>query len=274
MQGLLDHPAIQAGIVPLVVAVVSGLILRRFGNIWAGLGFLLAFYSSVYLIIGFDLIPLTSTRKIIILGFVAFLVGLGLDLKTMNKPILPFILAILVAIGILWIVWPVLMRKEGSELWVIAVSTSLYVAWLTFSLHKLQPRTPRISVSIFALALGTGASAMLGASALLGQMGIAIAAAAGVFILFTAVLSNFKLANNYVLPSVVLCGYIGIAGVIYASLPWYSLLPLIFIPLTAQIINMENYAKYQQILLACILTLPLSFAAVFITWQQAGQMAY
>jgi len=205
-------------------------------------------------------------RKIIILGFVAFLVGLSLDMKTIQKPILPFTLGLLVACGMLWIVWPVLMRKEGIELWTMAVSTSLYVAWLTVSYHKLQHQTTRVTVSIFALAMGTGISAMLGASALLGQLGIAIGAAAGVFILFAFFFSHFKVANNYVLPSVLLCGYIGVGGVVYASLPWYSLLPLIFIPLAAQIPKLENLAKYKQILLICAFTLPLTGTAAFLTW--------
>jgi len=274
MEGLLDHPAVQAGIVPLIVAGIFGFSLHRFGAIWAGLGFLLAFYSTVYLIIGFDISPLTSTRKIIILGFVAFLVGLSLDMKTMKKPILPFILGLLVACGILWIIWPVLVRKEGIELWIMAVSSSLYVAWLSVSYHNLQHQTTRITVSIFALAMGTGISAMLGASALLGQLGIAIGAAAGVFILFAFFFGNFKVANNYVLPSVVLCGYIGVGGVIYASLPWYSLLPLVFVPIAAQIPKLNNHAKYKQILLICVFTLPLTGIAAFLTWQQAGEMAY
>ncbi len=274
MEELLAHPAIQAGVLPLIVASVSALILRRFGTIWAGFGFLFAFYSTVYLIVGFDLTPLTSTRKLIILGFIAFLVGLSLDLKTIQKSILPFVLAILVACGILWIIWPVLIRKQGSELWVLAISSSLYTAWLTASFHKLQAQTTKTTVSIFALAMGTGISVMLGASALLGQLGITIGAAAGVFILLSFFFSHFKLAYNYVIPSVSLSAYIGIAGVIYASLPWYSLLPLMFIPLAAQIPNLENRAKYKQILLICAVTLPLSATAIIITWQQAGEMAY
>jgi len=274
MEGLLDNPAVQAGIVPLIIAGVSGFILHRFGAIWAGLGFLLAFYTTVYLVIGFDISPLTSTRKIIILGFVAFLVGLSLDMKSIQKPMLSFTLGLLVACGILWIVWPVLMRKEGIELWIMAISTSLYVAWLSVSYHKLQAQTTRITVSIFALAMGTGISTMLGASALLGQLGIAIGAAAGVFILFGFFFSHFKVANNYVLPGVALCGYIGVAGVIYASLPWYSLLPLVFIPLAAQFPKLAHHAKYKQILIICAFTLPLTGTAVFLTWQQAGKMAY
>ena len=70
MDSGLNNPAIQASIIPLLVAFGSALVLRKFSWYWSSVGFVIAFYTVVYLIVGFDLMPLTSTRKLIILGLI------------------------------------------------------------------------------------------------------------------------------------------------------------------------------------------------------------
>ena len=152
----------------------------------------------------------------------------------------------------------------------MAISTVFYVAWINFGLLRIKAKNINVTVGILALGIGTGVSALLGASALLGQLGSAIAAGAGAFIVLLWLFDDFKIGNNFVLPATALCGYIGISAVVYASLPWYSLLPLIFIPVAAQVIQVEKTAKYRQILLLCALILPLSGISIFLTWQKTG----
>ena len=71
MNDLLANPAIQSGIIPFLIALIAAWGLRRLGWVWSGLGFAIAYYVSVYLAAGFQLTPLTSTRKILILGMAA-----------------------------------------------------------------------------------------------------------------------------------------------------------------------------------------------------------
>ena len=53
MNTLLTNPAIQSGIIPLVVAFVAAFALKKFGGFWSGLAFAIAYYISVYLAAGF-----------------------------------------------------------------------------------------------------------------------------------------------------------------------------------------------------------------------------
>src|ERR1700687_1864941 len=66
MEEWLNHPAVQGGVAPFVVALIVMLLLQpvRLG----GLAVVAAFCTVVYFVAGFTFIPLTATRKIIVLG--------------------------------------------------------------------------------------------------------------------------------------------------------------------------------------------------------------
>ena len=52
----------------------------------------------------------------------------------------------------------------------MAISTVFYVAWINFGLLRIKAKNINVTVGILALGIGTGVSALLGASALLGQL--------------------------------------------------------------------------------------------------------
>jgi hypothetical protein len=117
-----------------------------------------------------------------------------------------------------------------------------------------------------ALGLGTGISALLGASALLGQLGIAIGAIAGGYLLLLVFKQEIPLGSNLTLPVGLLSSLLGIAAVVYASLPWYSLLPLALIPVTINIPLPGELSRFFRLLLLAAYTLPLTIIAIVITW--------
>ena len=142
----------------------------------------------------------------------------------------------------------------------------LYTGWLTASSETQSEKADQGSMLALALGLGTGISAMLGASALIGQLGIAIGAIAGAYLILLLFKQDIKLGSNFMLPVGLLCGLLGIAAVIYASLPWYSLIPLVAIPAVVHIPLSNELSKFKKLLLLASATLPLTIISIVITW--------
>lgn len=266
MSNLLSNPAIQSGVIPLVVAIIVALVLKRFGGFWSGLTFGIAYYLSVYLAAGFQFFPLTSTRKILILGIIAIALGLIVDSNKIKIKHLFSVTATLGAVASLWMIWPVLVRQEGFSLFLMLVPALAYTGWLTASTHQLRQQTDQGAMVALALGLGTGISAILGASALIGQLGMAIGAIAGAFLLLSLFNQNVKSGSTFMLPVGLLSGLLGIGAVIYASLPWYCLIPLAAIPLTTYIQLPQQLSKIKYLLLLAAFTLPFPIIAVVLTW--------
>ena len=152
----------------------------------------------------------------------------------------------------------------------------LYTGWLTAASQTLFNKPDRGAMLALALGLGTGISAMLGASALLGQLGIAIGAIAGGYLILLLLKQNIQLGNNFMLPVGLLSGLLGISAIVYASLPWYSLLPLLLIPATINLPVSAGASKFRKLLLLALYTLPLTILSVVITWlsSSSGESMY
>jgi len=266
MSNLLSNPAIQSGIIPLAVAIVLALFLKRFGGYWSGLTFGIAYYLSVYLAAGFQFFPLTSTRKILILGILAIILGLIVDSNKFRIKKLFTVMLILGAASTLWVIWPVLVRQEGFSILLMLLPTLAYTGWLTASANNLRLQTDQGAMVALALGLGTGISAILGASALIGQLGMAISAIAGAFLFLSLFNQNIKTGSTFMLPVGLLSGLLGIGAVVYASLPWYCLIPLAAVPLTTYIHWPEQITKVKLLFLQAAITLPFAIITIALTW--------
>jgi len=270
MNDLLANPAIQSGIIPFVIAMIAAWALRRLGWVWSGLGFAIAYYVSVYFAAGFQFTPLTSTRKILILGIVAIAVGLAVDFLKQKPRLLPVAIFVIGAIAMGWVIWPVAARQEGGDFWILLLPSLIYAGWITASTESLRSKPDEGAMVALALGLGTGISAMLGASALLGQLGIAIGAIAGGYLILLLLKQNIQLGSNFMLPVSLLSGLLGIAAVVYASLPWYSLLPLLIIPAIIRIPIAGGSSKFKKLLMLALYCLPFTIISVVITWISSG----
>jgi hypothetical protein len=274
MNDLLVNPAVQSGFIPLVVALICVFILKRAGWYWSGLAFAIAYFTSVYFTVGLQLTPLTSTRKTLILAIAAIVLGLVLDVVinvARQKPRVVFgALFAAGACAVIWVVWPVASRQEGAELWLTLLPSMLYAGWITAGTQTLHDKSDEGAMVALALGLGTGISALLGASALLGQLGIAIGAIAGAYLIMLVFNQEVKLGSNFTLPIGLLNGLIGVGAVLYASLPWYTLLPLVLIPATIYIPVTSERSKFFKLLMLALLTLPLTIIAIVIAWSTTG----
>ena len=270
MDELLTNPAIQAAAIPFITALVIGLLLKPVGWYWAGLAVIAGFYASVSLITGFEFTPLTSTRKLVLIGMCAAAVGLALDYLAPKPRQLYPLLAVLGGGAVLWLIWPPLMRMEGAALWVSGAGSVAYVIWILLAFEGLRNRALRADAALMSLGLGTGIAALMGASALLGQLAAALAAAMGAFLLLSIFKKTLPVGLLLLLPAALLSGLIGISAMTYAQLPWISLLALAAIPLLARIPLPKKLPLWGQAAALVTLTLPAAAGAIYLVWREAG----
>lgn len=270
MSPWLDNVFVQSALIPFVVALIAALALRGAGAPWAGLGFPLAFGAAAYLIAGFQFLPLTSTRKILLAGAGAVVVALTLDTLVRDRRLRLWLPAAAAAAVTLWVIWPVVTRTEGAALAGVIGPALAYTAWLTLGTDTLEPRPVRSVVAVLMLAIGTGISALLGATALMGQLGGAVAAAVGAYLLIFLWRGEFAPGRTLTLPATLLCALLGVAALHFARLPWYSLAPLTLIPLLARLPVPETRNRFIPIALAALYTLPAAAAAILITLAVSG----
>ena len=270
VNNLLNNPLLQSGIIPFVTTLVSLLILRTFGWFWAGLAFAIGFYTAVYLTTGFQITPLNSTRKIILLGAIAVIIGSVLDTRPIPKRFLLSLLTGLAIAAVTWLLWPILSRREGLELITLALSAPVYVAWLCISLENNRLNQPSIFAGVFSIGFATSLCALLGASALLGQLAGSISAATGAYVLLNLLNKNTRIGVSFTFPIAMLCGLIGIVAVVYNDLPWFSLIPIALVPLLNNLPFPPTLSKQKILLVMLVCSLALAAIAIGLSWYIVG----
>ena len=278
MDNLLTNPAIQSGILPFVVAFVALAVFRRLGALGVALSFALAYLCSVYFTMGLQIIPLNSTRKLLLIAIAALVLGLLWEKSALRKSWLLSISSGLFGSAILWVIWPILNNQSGLNLALVPIATIIYVSWLNRLTQSIPKTNGLPAIILCTLGFGTGISAMLGASALLGQLAITVGASLGALIIWQFIQRNLTTGSGLILSATWLVGSIGIAAVAYAQLPWYSLIPLALLPLSFFIPPIARLASGQNRLIAMAISLTIGFIfagiAALITWQSAGDPMY
>jgi hypothetical protein len=77
VQQLLEHPAVQGGVLPLIVALIFGAVFARTRYAWLALA--VAFATMIALTVGFSFSPLTASRKVTLVLLVGALIGVVAD---------------------------------------------------------------------------------------------------------------------------------------------------------------------------------------------------
>jgi hypothetical protein len=270
MDELLANPVIQTAVVPFFVALIAGAILNRFGWYWAGLTVVTGFVACAWLVMDLKLFPLSSTRKIVMLGLVAVVAGIVLDVYAGRRRFIPPVLFVSGIIAASWVIWPVLNRREGAEFWLLAIGASIYAGWLMMAMERLRDWPLRAGTAALSLGIGTGVSAVMGASALLGQLASSIGAASGAYLLLTLFVPKQPAGSLLTIPVALLCSLLAIAGYVYATLPWYVLPLLAIIPLLACVPLPEQKPTWIKIALLVSATLPAAIASIFVAWWIEG----
>jgi hypothetical protein len=274
MNDLLANPAIQSGVAPFVVALLVLLGLRFVQPLYQRVGTTVAiwvgYFVAVELITDIGFSPLTSTKKIILIALIAALVGLLMQAAKMDKEWLATLGFVAGAAALIWILWPVLNRRSGTAFWSLAISATLYGGWLAASLDGLRQRPERAISAVVALGFGTGGAALLGASALLGSLGMALGAASAAAALWMLIRDEGNPGIGLMMPAGMVLGALGFAATIYAKVPWFALLPLATVPLAARIPLPDAWARRKRLVVGGVIAMLVGLAAVPLTWMVAG----
>jgi len=234
MDELLTHPAVQGGVAPFLVAFFFFAAFGKFRFV-AGLGVIAAFLTTVAMVVGFSFDPLTSTRKIILLGMAGAALGLSLDFVKLPVVARSILLVALVAGAMIWVAWPVLAREELIKDMVLrAAMFGAFSGWVAVVLDFGRRRDAMaVSAAVAGLGLGAGGAAVIGASALLGQFAMAVGAAGMAALLSNVIRHRGEGSATLAITAGVLIGLIGPASILYAKVPLGALMALAVVPLVA-----------------------------------------
>ena len=281
MDQLLTRPEFQSAVIPFLVGLAVSAGLRKgVANAWIWALFA-AFLVAALLINGFTVTPLTGTRKIILLVLGAGIVA-AIGPRLLRPAGMQFAALVgLTLFSVAWVFWAVVARKDATSIALFAAGAIALTFALAWGLERVGGSPARLHAAGLGLLLGTGLCAMAGASALLGQIGIALAAATGGLFL-TWVLAGSSVGAGkgggpllvlpYLLPAVL----IGLAASLFARLPWYALIPLAAVPLAAGLVPIKTESRFLGALLYALPGLAIALATAFWVWQagSSGSSGY
>jgi hypothetical protein len=272
LQELLNNPAVQAGLAPFLVALVAAALFRRINL--SGLAIIAGFAVTVYLASDFSMLPFTAARKIVLLALISAALGLSLTLLQLRW--LDSILPALGGAAAIWTVLRIIEHQAPLVMLLWGAGCAAHVAILVWGMDKLLDREPlRVAGAATALGIGTGGAALVGASALLGQYGLALGAAAAAHLLIQMIFSRpLPTGHTFTLPLAVTAGLTACIAVLSARLPWYVLPLLAAIPLAAWSVPLPMRSVRMRILLLSLLLLPFVAGAIYLTWRVDGNVPF
>ncbi len=234
MQALLAHPAVQGAVAPLVVglAVAALLLPLRLSGLAAVAGFL----AAVVLIGNFSFAVLTATRKLVLVATAAPLLGVIADFALKPTRVAGPVIGALFGTTGLWSFWSVLAHQPLAQGLATAAAVVALVLWTVTASMPLQRDPVRAGAAGVGLGLGAGIGAVLGASALIGQYGLALGAASLGFVLLVMLLGRRVTAGaTLVLGISVTAALLACAAVLLAKLPWTAAALLGLVPLAVRL---------------------------------------
>ena len=272
MQALLNNPAIQAGIAPFLAALVTALLFQRIKL--SGLAVIAGFAVTIYLASDFTIVPFTAARKIVLLGLIS--AALALLLTLMQLRWIDSLLPVLGGAAGVWTVQRIIQHQAHQEILLWGAGCAAYVAILVWGMGKLSDKEPlRAASAASALGIGTGGAALVGASALLGQFGLALGSAAAAHLLIQmAANKSLPTGPTFTLPLAVIAGLTGCVAVLSARLPWYVLPILAAIPIAARFAPLPKWSILMRSLLLSLITFALAAGAIYMTWKVAGNVPF
>lgn len=265
MDQLLRDPIVQSSAVPFLAGLIvaAALFPVRLAGLAAAAGFL----ATVWMVGNFGFSPLTAVRKIVVLAMAAPLLGALADLAFKPTRATAPVLGALFAAGAIWVFWSVLEQKSASNLAPIAAGLLAFVTWTVGFTVSLQQEPVRAGAAGLALGLGAGVGAVLGASALLGQYGMALGAACGAFLLLVMILGKRVVAGvTFTLTVSVAAALVGAGALLLAQLPWTSLAALAFVPVLVRLPLPERSPAWVQAIVASIYASVAAVAACALAW--------
>jgi len=265
LQELLRNPAVQSSAVPFLAALIAAALL--FQVRLEGLAAIAGFLAAVALIGNFALEPLTATRKIVIVGTAAALLGAMSDLAFKPTRFGGSLLGLIFGIAALWVFGTVLRQKLPAEAVLIGAGVVALTVWLVAASVALQHDPARAGANGLMLGLGTGISAVFGASALIGQYGMALGAACGAFLVLLWILGpRVGAGHALTLTTSVLSALLAAGAVLLAQLHPLAVAPLALVPVAARL-PLSRAPLWMQPVIAAVYTGVPAACACALAWQ-------
>lgn len=234
LRELLANPVVQSSVLPLAAGLLCAALLYPLRL--EGLAAIAGFLAAVIAIGDFAFEPLTVTRKIVVLGGAAAVLGAFLDLAARPTRFVAPVLGAVFGAAALWVFASVLGQKIPLEAATLGAGVVALTAWLVTATVALQYDPARAGAAGMALGLGAGVAAVLGASALIGQYGMALGAACGGFLLLLMILGPRVSAGvSLTLTASVLAALLSAAAVLLAKLHPASLAALALVPVLVRL---------------------------------------
>lgn len=270
MSELLALPEIQSAAAPLTIALLMGWIVARATPLAPSVAVAAGFVATALLLNGLDFETLTAARKIILAIVAAALVGIVFDALKKSLPLVASVGLALAAAA--WIFGAVLLRGEGLERVATMAGVAACVAWLVFSMQRLNENGLRAGGASLALGLGTGGAAIIGSSALLGQLALGIGAASGGYILLLLLMRRNDCGATLSFPVAVGAATLACAAAIFAELKWVSVALLALVPLAARYVPVrETWPRIVQAGVIAIASSAVAVTAVAAAWLLSNQ---
>jgi hypothetical protein len=265
MQDWLIHPVVQGVLFPFLAGLAVSAILTRLRL--AGLSAVAGFATAIYLAVGFQFVPLTTVRKIMLLGLLAPVIGVAADLAFKPTRVMTPLLAAIAGGASVWVFLILLGQRELPQAMLAGSATVVYVAWITGAVLALRGDAVRAGAASLALGLGTGVAAVLAASATLGLYAIAFGTASGAFLLVQMIAGKRTFAGmTFTLTVGLLAGLLGAAAVYLAQLSWHVLAVMAAVPLAVLVPIPVRWPVWVQAITLSIPALAVAAAACFFAW--------
>ena len=229
----LHNPIFQSGINPGILTLVMLFLLGKKWSAAASASFLLVIAVTYALLAGWSFSVISSAQKIALSLVLLSVVAVAVDHfrwaatdKPQRRRLSLGVFFFLTQLAGGWLLWPVLAREGWQE---ILFLITLYV---TYSLVVLVPATAKPAAderlsALLILSVTSAVVCILGATALYGQLLLAVAVTVGVTVLFRLWWRQ-RLGMHeaaFMLVGAVNC-IIVVAAHVYADLMWYTVIPL------------------------------------------------
>jgi len=136
LKGILANPIVQSSALPLLAGLVCAALLYPLRL--EGLAALAGFLAAVFAIGNFGLEPLTATRKIVLLGGAAAVLGVLVDLAGKPTRYTGMAFGALFGAAALWVFAAVLRQKIPLDVAVTGAGAVALTAWLVAATVSLQ----------------------------------------------------------------------------------------------------------------------------------------
>jgi len=276
LNDLLDNPAVQAALIPFVVAFVLGFLLSRTRFLAAAV--VSGAVVVLALTVGLSLDPLTSVKKLLLSVLVVTALALALEAAG-AAPRRASIGSLAAAAGLaaVWVIVRVLQQMESIRPWAAGAAALLFVLFTVASAVAAGAASSlRGAVVGACLGWGSGVLALLGASALLAQIGLAVGTAcAAVALVMMLRGSESPLGWSLVVPAAVASATIGVLACATGELRWYCLIPLPLASLAARWspLGATRPPWQRAFAIGAVAVVPVALAVCLAWWSAASPSA-